>query len=188
MSIFGMALSESEQLQRAEERAAARLRMDERTFCTLYERTARPLWAYLHRMSGNPALADDILQEAYYRILVTKLPEVNQDYMKNYLFRIATNLLRDHWRKSKNSAGAIAYGRDAADPAGTPAEDRSDLARVFGELKPGERKMLWLAYVEGSTHREIAEIVGLKESSIRPLLFRARRRLASLLRAKGLVT
>jgi RNA polymerase sigma-70 factor, ECF subfamily len=187
MSIFGMALSESEQLQRAEERAAASMRMDERTFHTLYERTARPLWSYIHRMSGNPALADDILQEAYYRILCAKLPEMNQNYMKNYLFRIATNLVRDHWRESKNSSGAI-LGQDPADPSGTLVEDRPDLARVMGELKPGERKMLWLAYVEGSTHREIAEIVGLKENSIRPLLFRARRKLASLLRAKGLVS
>jgi DNA-directed RNA polymerase specialized sigma24 family protein len=39
--------------------------------------------------------------------------------------------------------------------------------------------------VEGSSHREISEIVQLKEGSIRPLLFRARRKLASLLRSTG---
>ena len=55
-------------------------------------------------------------------------------------------------------------------------------------MKPGERQMLWLAYVEGSSHKEIAEIVGTREQSVRTLLFRARRKLTSLLRARGLIS
>jgi DNA-directed RNA polymerase specialized sigma24 family protein len=42
--------------------------------------------------------------------------------------------------------------------------------------------------VEGSSHREIAEIVGLKEQSIRTMLFRARNKMAGLLRGRGLVS
>ena len=48
-------------------------------------------------------------------------------------------------------------------------------------LKPRERAMLWLAYTEGSTHREIADTLGLTPRSVKLLLFRARRRLAGLL-------
>jgi RNA polymerase sigma-70 factor (ECF subfamily) len=54
------------------------------------------------------------------------------------------------------------------------------------ELKPRERELLWLAYVEGSSHREIAQLSGLREQSVRGLLFRARARLAALLRRRGL--
>jgi RNA polymerase sigma-70 factor (ECF subfamily) len=186
MSVRGMTFSEAEQLEQLHERASETLRMDERTFHTLYERTARPLWSYIHRVSGDAALADDIVQEAYYRILRARLREMNQDYMKNYLFRVATNLLRDHWRKAKN--GPHALDRPAPAREGTEAtiHTHSDVESVLRELKPGERQMLWLAYVEGSSHREIAQVAGIKEQSIRPLLFRARRKLVSLLRARGI--
>jgi RNA polymerase sigma-70 factor (ECF subfamily) len=41
--------------------------------------------------------------------------------------------------------------------------------------------MLWLAYAEGASHREIADALGLRPGSLKPLLFRARRKLAALL-------
>jgi RNA polymerase sigma-70 factor (ECF subfamily) len=53
-------------------------------------------------------------------------------------------------------------------------------------LKPRQRALLWLAYVEGMRHAEIAEVLGLSALSIRPLLFRARRRMATALRGRGL--
>jgi RNA polymerase sigma-70 factor (ECF subfamily) len=57
---------------------------------------------------------------------------------------------------------------------------------VLRELTPRERQLLWLAYVEGMSHGEIAAAVGLKSGSIRPLLFRARRRMAEVLRGRGM--
>ena len=48
-----------------------------------------------------------------------------------------------------------------------------------------ERQLLWLAYAEEFSHREIAQMAALREASIRPLLFRARQKLAALLRAAG---
>jgi RNA polymerase sigma-70 factor (ECF subfamily) len=56
-----------------------------------------------------------------------------------------------------------------------------DLSRAMRQLKPRERSLLWLAYAQGSTHVEIAQTLGLKTGSIKPLLFRARRRLSALL-------
>jgi RNA polymerase sigma-70 factor, ECF subfamily len=49
-------------------------------------------------------------------------------------------------------------------------------------MRPRERQLLWLAYAEGSTHREIAEIMGLGAASVRILLFRARQKLGRFLR------
>jgi len=48
-------------------------------------------------------------------------------------------------------------------------------------LKPRERELLWLAYVEGMNHAEIAGATGLRVLSVRLLLFRARKRAAGLL-------
>jgi RNA polymerase sigma-70 factor, ECF subfamily len=50
------------------------------------------------------------------------------------------------------------------------------------QMRPRERQLLWLAHAEGYSHREIAEITGLSAAGIRLLLFRARRKVARLLR------
>jgi RNA polymerase sigma-70 factor (ECF subfamily) len=186
-------LSEAEQFGRAIGAVDAAFQMDEQSFRTFYDRTARPLWSYLYRTSGNAALADDLMQESYFRFLRVRFPEMNQDYMKNYLFRIATNLMRDHWRHSKIEPAAMAAPEEVEQPQAAAAEHgeqtfqlRSDVMNVMQGLKPRERELLWLAYVEGSSHREIAETIGLKEQSIRSLLFRARNKLATLMRRRGL--
>jgi RNA polymerase sigma-70 factor (ECF subfamily) len=57
----------------------------------------------------------------------------------------------------------------------------TDFTRAMSRLKPRERAMLWLAYAEGASHREIADVLGLRPSSLKPMLFRARRKLAELL-------
>jgi RNA polymerase sigma-70 factor (ECF subfamily) len=56
----------------------------------------------------------------------------------------------------------------------------------LSDVTPRDRELLLLAYVEGLTHREIAGVTGLMHASIRPLLFRARRRFARVLREAGL--
>ncbi len=91
--------------------------------------------------------------------------------------------MRDHRRRPRIEA--IAADVDRADPrqgdgAGRAAQ-RVDLSRAMARLKPRERSLLWLAYAEGSSHEEIARALGLSVSSIKALLFRARKRLASLM-------
>jgi RNA polymerase sigma-70 factor (ECF subfamily) len=97
----------------------------------------------------------------------------------SYLFRIATNLMRDRWRQVKENS-VPENAAEAASPA-PPMERKLAMRQAFERLKPRERQLLWLAYVEGSNHKEIAECTGLRAGSIRLLLFRARRRLAELI-------
>src|ERR1700761_7716041 len=73
--------------------------MNSEEFAAFYERSARPLWAYLARVSGNAALADDLLQESFLRFLGADHPTDGEVSARRYLFRIATNLMRDHWRR-----------------------------------------------------------------------------------------
>ena len=167
-------------------------RMDEDAFRLFYDRTARPVWAYLSRMSGDARLADDLLQEAYYRFLRANVTHQSDAHRRNYLFRIATNLVRDQRRRPRLAESRPADGEDEIDHADPQSADvangavrRLDLARSMGRLKPRERDLLWLAYAQGSSHKEIAETLGLKTASIKLLLFRARRRLAGLLRDGG---
>ena len=165
--------------------------MDEQTFRVFYQKTSRPLWSYLSRISGDASLAEDLVQESYYRFLRADLKSDDEAYQKNYLFRIGTNLARDHWRRlpHRDQPPVEATEEIQADERiAERVQQSSDLERALARLKPREREILWLAYVEGSSHKEIAEVIGLRAGSIRLLLFRARRKMAGLLRqaAEGL--
>ena len=182
-----LTVGDLERLDRIATAAVEALQMDEDTFRAFYDRTARQVWAYLARITGDRSLADDLLQESYYRFLRAEQSFTSEAHRRNYLFRIATNLAHDRHRRtrgvvnvpvpSENEAGALADGRDLA----AETARRTDLARAMATLKPREREMLWLAYAQGSTHEEIAASLGLRKSSIKILLFRARRRLAAAL-------
>jgi RNA polymerase sigma-70 factor (ECF subfamily) len=159
--------------------------MDEAAFRHLYQRTARPLRAYLMRSCGNLALADDLLQDAYLRMLRSGFEGEDDDHRKNYLFRIATNLLRDHFRRSKTVSDQVPE-RDESPGHDEAVHLRSDVGRAMAELSPRDRQMLWLAYVEGASHQEVAKALGLRTASVRSMLFRARQRLAGELQERGL--
>jgi RNA polymerase sigma-70 factor (ECF subfamily) len=159
--------------------------MNEQEFHVFYARTARPLKAYLMSASGGDfALADDLLQEAYFRFLRADFEAADENHQRNYLFRIATNLLRDHHRRRRPEVPDFPEIADRSD-RGDRTQLRSDMSGALRAIKPRDRKLLWLAHVEGFSHREIGEVLGLKTDSVRPMLFRARQRLAEVLRAGG---
>lgn len=156
--------------------------MSEDEFRAFYERTARPLWAYLSRMTGSPQKADDLLQEAFYRFYRAGTTYESESHRRNSLFRIATNLVRDAARRAKHREAVPIDDnvRSSAAPH-RQAEIRADLGRALEQLEPQQRELLWLAYAQGVSHEEIAGILGLRAVSIRTLLFRARKKLAALL-------
>lgn len=167
--------------------AAAAGAMDATEFQAFYRRTARPLWAYLARVSGSRSLADDLTQEAFYRLLRAGFRGDDEDHRRAYLFRTATNLLRDHHRRRRElPVSETAAERPAPDGGVATAGLRCDLGRQLRGLRLRDRQLLWLAHVEGASHREIAGILGVREASVRPMLFRARQKMAALLRAEGL--
>ena len=163
--------------------------MDEEQFRAFYERTARPLWAYLSRMTGSRQEADDVLQEAYYRFYRAGTVHTDETHRRNSLFQIATNIVRDTVRHSKRREDIqvpreperVAEARSSRPAPDREAAVRTDLARAMQQLEPVQREMLWLAYAQGASHEEIADVLGLKPVSIRTLLLRARRKLAGLL-------
>jgi RNA polymerase sigma-70 factor (ECF subfamily) len=156
--------------------------LDETEFRAFYEETSRALFAYLLRVSRERAMAEDLVQESYCRLLAAKQIPQDGSHRRKYLFRIATNLMRDRWRRLKNNTEDPLP--DCLPDVAASADDDDlsiEMRRALQQLKGRERQLLWLAYVEGSNHREIAECTGLKESSIRLLLFRARRKLAAII-------
>jgi len=152
-------------------------------FGSFYERHARSVWIYVYRVTNNAADADDIVQEAFLRIFQVDILPADDEGMRRYLFRVAGNLIADRWRRRARDERHTTTSVEAHDPQ----ERDIDVARVFSELKPRERALLWLAYVEGDAHTDIAASLRLGRGSIKVLLSRARARLRDLLMARGVV-
>jgi RNA polymerase sigma-70 factor (ECF subfamily) len=149
--------------------------MDEDAFRAFYDRTARSVWLYLTRITHDAQQADDLLQETYYRFLRTEREYASEAHRRNYLFRIATNLVRDGHRRRRGADLVRLPEEHEPNVLRTPGDegeravDRADLGRAMGRLKPRERALLWLAYAQVSSHSEIAESLGVKTSSVKSL-------------------
>lgn len=151
-------------------------------FEAFYVQTARVLHGYLVRLSRDSAIADEILQEAYMRMI--SAPWIEEKGRKAYLYQTATNILRDRWRKQKRERENWEQN--------TPPEQflpdfelPVDMASVLERLSAQDRAVLWLAHVEQLSHREIGGILRLKEKSVKVILFRAREKAKELLQAAG---
>ena len=180
-----VARSEAEMAESSplEERTANR--MDEAAFQTFYRETAAKFAGYVRRAAKDAALAADIFQEALLRFLRTCPSGLDARQKRAYLYRTGMSLLTDHWRRAKRERlwNLLWPSHEAVSDTG---EMGHDMKEIFAKLKPQEQALLWLAYVEGFDHREIASALQLREGSVKVLLFRARKRLARILSEHGL--
>ena len=162
--------------------------MEEARFEVFYRRTAGSVWSYLFRMTGDSAVADDLLQKTFFRFLRANPTLASEEHMRRWIFRTATNLAFDHFRETKRERAHL--GTAVADLVSASAEPRDalrhDMMKTFAQLKPRERALLWLAHVEEADHEDISEALGVKTGSVKVLLFRARKRLGEMLKKKGL--
>ena len=175
MALRNMTLSDVDRLGLDADADRTALTMDEDAFRGFYDRTARALWAYLARATGDSAAADDLLQECYYRLLRARVEFDGEAHRRHYPFRVATNLGAtvaagphpNRLFQDSRTAPPNAVPGDALDASASRPRARSAQA-----ARPA---LLWFAYAQGLTHVEIAESIGVKPTSVRLLLFRAAR-------------
>src|SRR5688572_19023632 len=153
--------------------------MDEAEFSAFYLATWDPLWRYVRRSTIDAAATDDIVQEAFVRLVGTRR-DLAGEKARRYVYAIATNLLRDRARSSARERGI-----ESAEPSAQPVDtvERVGLETELAKLSERDRQILWLAHVDGYDRRDIARILNLTVLSVGPLLFRARKRLRALLEA-----
>lgn len=137
------------------------------------------LFRYFDRLSGDPDLAADIVQEAFVRLYRRgSLP----DMPDRWLVTVALNLFRNERAMARRRkvlrlewGGELAPARhpSPADRA-VAAERRSEIRAALDRLSPRERELLLLR-AEGYSYRDLAEILDLNEASVGTLLARAKR-------------
>jgi RNA polymerase sigma-70 factor (ECF subfamily) len=145
--------------------------MTEAEFTGFYEATARRLRIFLARALSDATLAEDVAQESYIRFLNSRGTGLTGEEANKYLYRIAANLVHDHWRRG----GVKVEELEAAGIAiPQPTGEQGDVEAALNALPPAQRSLLWLAYAEGYEHKEIAEMLKVKPASVKVLLWRAR--------------
>jgi RNA polymerase sigma-70 factor, ECF subfamily len=163
---------------------APALAMNEEAFQLFYEQTVSGVWRYVFVSCRNEATTDDVVQDSYLRFLRYVDSERSFREQRAYLYRIAGTTLISHLRGKHPETG----GEDNEWP-GMPERDRNlvlDMQTALADVEPRERRLLWLAHVDGFNHNEIAEILDVAEQSVRVMLHRARKKLKSLLEKRGL--
>lgn len=143
---------------------------------SLFEEVYPPLFRYCHRLTGDPDAADDLAQEAFVRLL-DRGPRGPAKGLRVWMFRVATNLVRDAARQGTTRRRIMA-GAPPPDPVPSPegdverAEEIRKVRVTLDKLAPRDREVLLLRQ-EGFSYKEIAKVVNVAASSVGTLLARA---------------
>ncbi len=161
---------------------------DVAAFDELFRRWAAPLLRYLERMTRDSGVAEELVQETFFRVHRARERYEPQAKFSTWLYQIATNLaLNELRRPRRRQAHRSLEDEDAPPvPARQPASDEVVHARRIGEsveeelaaLPENQRAALWLSAVEGLAYAEIAGALGVTPQAVKALVHRARVTLA----------
>ena len=169
------------------------LRQDEQALTILYNRYSERLLHYFYRLlRGDKEQAQDLLQETFVRVIEKAHLFDPERKFSTWLFTIGSNLARNSFRNRgvrMKFEGQI--DREIVDPETIleTVDEKIDnvilkraLYREIDKIKPERREILFLRFREGFSIREIHEITGLSEGTVKSRLFYMVRRLASKLK------
>jgi RNA polymerase sigma-70 factor (ECF subfamily) len=149
----------------------------------LYERYAPRVYAVVRRIAGDDDVAQDYAQEAWIRA-IRALPTFRGDArFSTWLHRIAVNAALQSLRKAQTRTRRQGAMPDAV-PVGPRRGDALLQQRLEGamdRLPDGMRQVLILHDVEGYTHEEIGEVLGVTSGTSKSQLFKARARMREFL-------
>lgn len=170
-------MSETELIQRAQDG-------DPRAIREIYRMYAPRVYAVVKRLAGDDALAEDWAQEAWVRIFRALGSFRREARFTTWLHRIAVNsaLHGRRWRERR-----VRHETAMPDtmPMRAPADEtllRMKLEKAMTQLPERMRQVLVLHDVEGYTHEDIADFLGITAGTSKSQLFKARARMRELLR------
>ncbi len=159
---------------------------DEAAFDQLFRRWAGPLLRYLERMLGESAMAEELVQEAFFRVHRARHRYEPRARFSTWLYRIATNLALNELKRPRRRH--VHEEEDRVELRGTgPGVDEQVATRRLGarveseleKLPERQRMALWLSAAEGHSYAEVASILDTTEKSVKALVHRARAALVS---------
>ena len=125
--------------------------------------------AYL--LTGDRALAEDLAQEAFVRVL-GRFGDLRRGAFRSYLLKTVVNLTRSHFRRRKTERAYLASNRHPADQAAMPEADEELRVRLLA-LPERQRAAVVLRYCEDVSEQETADLLGTSPKAVRSLVGRA---------------
>ncbi len=163
------------------------VRGDVQAFEELYRSNSGRIYALCLRMSGDPTVAEDLVQESFIRAWEKLGTFRGSSAFSTWLHRVTVNVvLGDRRRMSRREGRVSMVGDDAArESAGraTSPSDALDLEKAIAGLPGGARTVFVLHDVEGWLHAEIADLTGIAVGTSKAQLHRARKLLRKALRS-----
>ena len=153
-------------------------------FAAFYAKYSSPFLNFIRKAcGGDEGTARDIFQESFLRLFRSSPRGLREYQLKSYLYRTAFRLVIDEKRRKRHEPLNEHLTGTAADRE--DANLKIDVSGAFNRLDPKSRSLLMLAHVEGYSYKEISRITGIRETSLKVNLFRARRKLEGILRSLG---
>ena len=175
-------------------------RGDERAFAIIVRMYQTPVFNYILRLTGDRSLAEELTQEVFLRVFRTiKTFRSTEGSFGTWLARVTRNLLIDHYRRTRQErvtdsieeqlpmleeAGAAASARPDQGVAGREASEI--LQATLQKLSPDLREAVILRDLQEMEYREIADVLGIPEGTVKSRINRGRAELARLLRRQKL--
>ncbi len=157
-------------------------REDPRGFTVLYERYFGDIFRFLLRKAGDRDLTNDLTQETFLKAMIA-LPRYQERGLpfRAWLYRIALNELRMHWRKRKEVLIDLSYAevRGLTEEMGLPMQD-DELRRLgiaMGKLDGERARLIELRYMDGLSYLEMGQVLNIGEDAAK---MRTHRVLATL--------
>jgi len=151
-------------------------------FDKLYRQHAASVYRYARAVLGNHADAEDVTQQTFLNAYRSLAQGTKPRKPENWIITIAHNEVRRHLRDTRVQRQEVELDTELADQA----QERTgpgvhDVLRALQHLTPNQRSALVMREFEGRSYAEISEIMGISQSALETLMFRARRSLADAL-------
>lgn len=159
---------------------------DKVAFEQIFERTSGELYRFARSLSGNHAVAEDIVAATYLRAWQSaRSYRAGTNNYRRWLLAIARNQIYDHSRANNETVPLSEMdfaAPEVSDRERTASEVRSELDRLLATITPDQREVVVLRYIDNKSHEEIGRLLGKREGAVRAQLLRALRHMRTAVR------
>ena len=167
-------------------------RRDKRAMQALFERHNVRVYRFVLRLAGNASLAEDIVSEVFLEVWRRADAFEGKSRVSTWLLAIARHKAYDAHRRhaataplDDDMAAAIIDPADNPEMAANRENCNALIRTCLAQLSPAHREIIDLVYYHERSVKEIAQIAGIPEGTVKTRMFHARRRTAKLLMAVG---